>query len=146
MYQQYDKAAQTVLDYLIEQGFSRTPRMNFRRAIREFRRYLEERCLEYSHSIAKAWVETLKPNLTRTTFLFFRRSLPWLMMRREMDPSPTYGFLMTMNRSNTVYQSVTGSSLINTSSEGGRTATSHQHCRWIPVRARGFFCSCNRRT
>jgi site-specific recombinase XerD len=75
MYQQYDKAAQIVLDYLIEQGFSRTPRMNFRRAIREFRRYLEERCLEYSHSIAKAWVETLKPNLTRTTFLSFRRSL-----------------------------------------------------------------------
>ena len=75
MYQQYDKAAQTVLDYLIEQGFSRTPRKNFRRAIREFRRYLEERCLEYSHSIAKDWVETLKPNLTRTTFLSFRRSL-----------------------------------------------------------------------
>ena len=75
MYQQYDKATQTVLDYLIEQGFSRTPRKNFRRAIREFRRYLEERCLEYSHSIAKAWVETLRPNLPRTTFLSFRRSL-----------------------------------------------------------------------
>ena len=75
MYQQYDKAAQTVLDYLIEQGFSRTPRKNFHRAIREFRRYLEERCLEYSHSIAKAWVKTLEPNLTRTTFLSFRRSL-----------------------------------------------------------------------
>ena len=75
MYQQYDKAAQTVLDYLIEQGFSRTPRMDFRRATREFRRYLEERRLEYSHTHAQSWVNTLKPDLPRNSFLSFRRSL-----------------------------------------------------------------------
>ena len=75
MYQQYDKATQTVLDYLIEQGFSRTPRMDFCRISKKFRRYLEERGLEYCHSIARAWAETLKPNLPRATFLSFRRSL-----------------------------------------------------------------------
>jgi len=75
MYQQYDKAVRTVLDYLVEQGFSRTPRKDFRRATREFRKYLEERRLEYSHSIAKAWIEILKPDFPRTKFLSFRRSL-----------------------------------------------------------------------
>lgn len=75
MYQQYDKAVQTVLDYLLERGFSRTPRKAFSHTTREFRKYLEKRQLEYSHSIAKAWVETLKPSLPRTTFLYFRRSL-----------------------------------------------------------------------
>ena len=75
MYQQYDKAVQAVLDYLIEQGFSRTPRKDFSRATREFKKYLEEKCLEYSPAIAQAWVETLKPNFPRTKFLSFRRSL-----------------------------------------------------------------------
>ncbi len=75
MYQQYDKAAQTVLDYLIEQGFSRTPRKDFRRATREFKEYLEEEHLEYSHPLAQAWVSTLKPSIPRWRFLSLRRSL-----------------------------------------------------------------------
>ena len=99
MFEQYDKAVQTDLEYLVEQGFTKTPRKYFCQATREFRRYLEESCLEYTHSIAK-----------------------------------------------TVCRSVLSGSLMNTSSEGGRTATSHQHYRWIPVRALGSCCTCNRRT
>ena len=75
MYKQYDKATQIVLDYLVEQGFSRTPRKNFLRATKELRKYLEERCLEYSHALAQTWVNTIKPNISRTMFLSFRRSL-----------------------------------------------------------------------
>ena len=145
MYQQYDKAVQTVLDFLIEQDFSRTPREGFRRATREFRRYLEEKCLEYSHSIAQAGLKLLHQVFRERRFSPSGGPLPWLMMQREMDRLPECDFLMMMHRSNTVCRSVTNSSLIHISSEGGRTATSHQHCRWIPVRAHGFFCSCNRR-
>ena len=75
MYQQYDKAVQTVLDYLVAQGFSRTPREDFRCATRKFRKYLVERCLEYSDLIAKDWIESLEPAFPRTKFLSFRRSL-----------------------------------------------------------------------
>ena len=75
MYRQYDKAVQTVLDYLIAQDFSKTPREDFRRATKDFRRFLEERCLEYSHTIAQAWVDTLRPSFPRRKFLSFRRCL-----------------------------------------------------------------------
>jgi len=75
MYHQYDKAVQTVLDYLSEQGFSRTVRKEFRRATREFKAYLEEGHLEYSHWLAQAWLSSLKPSIPRRRFLSFRRSL-----------------------------------------------------------------------
>jgi len=75
MCQQYDKAVQTVLDYLVEQGFSRTTRKYFRQAVREFKRYLEEGPFEYSHTLAQDWVDALKPSLPRRKFLYFRRSL-----------------------------------------------------------------------
>ena len=75
MYHQYDKAVQTVLDYLSKQGFSKTVRKEFRRATREFRLYLEEGHLEYSHWLAQAWLSSLKPSIPRRRFLSFRRSL-----------------------------------------------------------------------
>ena len=75
MYRQYDKAVQAVLDYLITHDFSKTPRENFRRATRDFRKFLEERCLEYSHAIAQAWVDTLRTSFPRWKFLSFRRCL-----------------------------------------------------------------------
>lgn len=75
MCQQYDKAVQTVLDYLVKQGFSRTTRDDFYRATGEFREYLEEERLEYSHTGAQSWVNTLKPSLPRKAFLSIRRSL-----------------------------------------------------------------------
>ncbi len=75
MYQQYDKAVQTVLDYLIEQGFSRTPCKNLTHAAKEFKAYLEEEHLEYSHALAKTWVNTLKPGIPIWRFLSLRRSL-----------------------------------------------------------------------
>ena len=75
MCQQYDKAVKTVLDYLVEQGFSSTARKDFRQAVREFKRYLEEGPFEYSHALAQAWIDALKPSLLRRKFLSFRRSL-----------------------------------------------------------------------
>lgn len=75
MCQQYDKAVQSVLDYLGEQDFSQTPCEDFRRASREFSRYLQAESLEYSPSLAQAWLEALKPSLPRWKFVSFRRSL-----------------------------------------------------------------------
>jgi site-specific recombinase XerD len=75
MCQQYDTAVQTVLAYLVEQGFSRTARKDFQRASKEFGRYLERGCLKYSSGLARAWLDTLKPSLPKRQFLSFRRSL-----------------------------------------------------------------------
>ena len=75
VYHQYDKAIQTVLDYLSEQGFSGTVRKEFRRAIREFKVYLEEGHLEYSHRFAEAWLSYLKATIPRSRFVSFRRAL-----------------------------------------------------------------------
>ena len=75
MFEQYDKAVQTVLDFLVEQGYSKTPRKCFRQATREFRKYLEESCLAYTHEIAKAWIESLEPVFPKAKFLSFRRAL-----------------------------------------------------------------------
>ena len=78
MYQQYDKGVRTVLDYLVERGFSKTTRKDFRRAIREFREHLEEGRLEYSHTLAQSRINVLKPSLPRVKFLSYRRSLALL--------------------------------------------------------------------
>lgn len=75
MSQQYDKAVKSVLHYLVERGFSQTPCEEFRRASREFSRYLQAESLEYSPSVAQAWLEALKPSLPRWKFVSFRRSL-----------------------------------------------------------------------
>jgi len=75
MCQRYEKAVKTGLDYLVKQGFSRTPRKEFHRATREFRRYLETVPLGYSRTVAQAWLEAVKPGLPRHKFLAFRRSL-----------------------------------------------------------------------
>jgi len=75
MSQQYDKAVQTVLDFLVEQGFTQTPCATFRQASRELNRYLQTESLEYSPSVAQAWLEALKPSLQKWKFISFRRSL-----------------------------------------------------------------------
>jgi len=75
MYHQYDKAVQIILDYLSEQGFSRTVRKDFRRATSEFKIYLEDKHLEYSHRLAQAWLNSLKAKIPRWRFLSFRRAL-----------------------------------------------------------------------
>ena len=75
MYQQYDEAVKTVLDYLVKEGFAATPRSDFRQATREFRRYLESVSLAYSRAAAEVWLEAVRPTLTRYRFLSFRRSL-----------------------------------------------------------------------
>ena len=75
MCQRYDIAAKIVLSYLIEQGFSRTVRKEFRRASREFARYLDARNLTYSDAVARDWANALKPSFPRVKFLSFRRAL-----------------------------------------------------------------------
>ena len=75
MYQQYDKAVQNVIEYLVDQGFSKTPRKVFLQATKAFRSYLVERHFQYTYSCAQSWVNTLKPSLPRWKFLSFRRSL-----------------------------------------------------------------------
>ena len=75
MYQQYDKAVQNVIEYLVDQGFSKTPRKVFLQATKVFRSYLVERHFQYTYSCAQSWVNTLKPSLPRWKFLSFRRSL-----------------------------------------------------------------------
>ena len=75
MCQQYEKAVEIVLDYLVKQGYSAAPRSQFRQASREFRRYLETVSLGYSYVVAQAWLEAVKPGLPRHRFLGFRRSV-----------------------------------------------------------------------
>ena len=75
MCQQYDRAAQMVVAYLVEQGFPRTARRDFQRASKEFGRYLERGCLQYSSGLARAWLDSRKPSLSKRQFLSFRRSL-----------------------------------------------------------------------
>jgi len=75
MCQQYENAVETVLNYLVKQGYSGPPRRQFRQAAREFRRYLETVPLGYSRAAAQAWLEAVKPGLPRHKFLAFRRSL-----------------------------------------------------------------------
>ena len=145
MYQQYDKAVQTVLDYLVEQGFSQTPCEDFRRASREFRRYLQAESLEFS-------LRWLRRGLTLSNQVFQSGSLypsagllPWQTMQRGMGPSQTDGFLMRIGRTNAVHQIVFSICSTPISSGAGRTATSHQHRTWIATRACGFSFFCNRR-
>ena len=75
MCQRYDKAVEIVLRYLGEHGFSRTVRKDFRRASREFARYLDAKHLTYSDDVAREWVNALKSSLPRVKFLSFRRAL-----------------------------------------------------------------------
>ncbi len=75
MYEQYDKAVQIVLNYLNDQGFSRTPLKYFRQASRNFREYLEKHQLEYSGDSAQIWLEVLKQTTFKWKFLTSRRAM-----------------------------------------------------------------------
>jgi integrase len=75
MYQQYDQAVQTVLEYLQQKGFSRSPLKQFQKASREFRNYLECRQAEYSPDLAKAWLGAAKQAFPTWKFLGFRRAM-----------------------------------------------------------------------
>lgn len=75
MYEQYDQAVLTVLEYLSKEGFSRTPRKDFRQATREFRAHLSDLRMEYSPANADAWLADLKPSIPNYRYLSFRRAL-----------------------------------------------------------------------
>ena len=75
MYQQYDKAVQTIRDYLVDEGFSISPRKAFHHATRELKAYLERGSVLYSYSAAEAWLTSVQPSVPRWKFLSFRRAL-----------------------------------------------------------------------
>jgi integrase len=75
MYQKYDQAVQTVLDYFRQQDFSRTPCKDFKRASREFRKYLQYQEAEYSPELAKAWLGVCRKKFSKWKFQIFRRAL-----------------------------------------------------------------------
>jgi len=75
MCQQYDKAVEVVLNYLVEHGFCETTRVQFRSASREFAKYLDVRHLAYSYAVASEWINGLKSRLPRSRLLIFRRAL-----------------------------------------------------------------------
>ena len=75
MYEQYDRAVQTVLGYLVEQGYTRTPRKDFRRATREFRTHLADLHLEYSSAIAEAWLAEVGACIPHERYLSCRRAI-----------------------------------------------------------------------
>lgn len=75
MYQQYDKAVQSVLDHLIEHGFSATVRRDFGHATSEFKEYLEEGHRGYSHAIARAWLTARKTSISGRKYVSLRRAI-----------------------------------------------------------------------
>lgn len=58
--EQYDKNAQTVMDFLKEEKYSPSVTSIHRLCYREFRLYLLQKDLSYSFMEAKKWVETNK--------------------------------------------------------------------------------------
>lgn len=75
MYEQYDRAVQTVLCFLEQQGFARTPRKDFRRATREFRAHLVDERLDYSSPNADAWLADLRLLIPHNRYLSAERAL-----------------------------------------------------------------------
>ena len=75
MYEQYDKAVQIVMNYLVQEGFSKTPKKYFRQASRGFRKYLEKHQLEYSRDCAQIWLDSLRQTTFRWKFLTSRRAI-----------------------------------------------------------------------
>ena len=75
MYEQYDRAVRIVLDYLVEHGWSKTPRKDFRRATREFRTHLADLHLEFSAASAEAWLATLRAVVPHYGYLSCKRAI-----------------------------------------------------------------------
>jgi len=75
MCQQYDKAVEIVLSYIVARGFSMQARWGFLRASRRFANYLDASHLTYSDAVAREWVNALKASLPRVKFLPLRRAL-----------------------------------------------------------------------
>lgn len=75
MYQMYDQAVQSVLEWMVRLGFSTSPQMAHREATREFKAYLVGLNLEYSHAHAQRWLTDLRPHVQRKKFLARRRAL-----------------------------------------------------------------------
>jgi len=65
MYHQYDKAVQTVRDYLSEQDFSRTVCKDFRRATREFKVFILKINLEFAGRAAEVLTDCPRETLFR---------------------------------------------------------------------------------
>lgn len=141
MYQQYDKAPQVVLDFLLEQGFSRTPRKCFCQASREFKKFMQEHHLEFSHGLTQTWLGSLKPDLLQWKFLSFRRSMALIDNAVRHGTVTSLQFFTTLESTNIGYQTAISHCLMNISRKESKKETNHRHCRWILLRAFGFFFS-----
>lgn len=75
MYQQYDQAVHTVLEWMVKLGFSTSPRMAYREATRAFKAYLVGLNLEYSQEHVQLWLIGIQPHVRRKKFLARRRAL-----------------------------------------------------------------------
>ena len=75
MYEQYDRSVRIVLEYLVEHGWSRTPRKDFRRATREFRTHLADLHLEFAAPSAQAWLATLRGVVPHQRYLSCKRAV-----------------------------------------------------------------------
>lgn len=75
MYEQYDRAVHGVLDFLVANGYSRTPKKDFRRWTRDFRDHLATSNLAYSRATAYEWLSNLEHRVPRSRFLGCRRAL-----------------------------------------------------------------------
>lgn len=87
MYQQYDRAVQSVLEYLTDNGYSRTPTKDFQRASREFRAFLAVSNHVHSQAVEDAWLCSLEHKVPRMRYLASRRALALI------DQVITYGFV-----------------------------------------------------
>lgn len=87
MYQQYDRAVQGVIDYLVANGYSRTPKKEFRRATRDFRHYLSRSKLAYSPTVTVQWLSEQEHKVSRNRFLSCRRALALV------DQVTTHGYV-----------------------------------------------------
>ena len=122
MYELYDRAVQSVLDYMGEQGYARTPRKEFRRATREFRAYLADLHLEFSWSTAQAWVNRVRSDIPHQRYLSCRRAVALVhhvMRYGSMQNVPvSFGDIRTKYEISTCFRPLLDSYLARRSEDG----------------------------
>ena len=142
MYEQYDRAVRIVLDYLVENGWSRTPRKDFRRATREFRTHLADLHLEFSAASAEAWLAPLRGVVPHQRYLSCKRAVVLVhhaMLRGSIQSvSVRFGGTPTKYETPICFRALLDSYLARRSEDGC------QLFRWIESHAHDFCCTCNR--
>lgn len=126
MYQQYDQAVQTILDYFKQQDFSRTPRKDFQRASCEFKKYLQYQKAEYSPELAKAWLGICKHISPTWKFLTLRRAVALVEEAMRTGTGTTVAFRYDRKPALQVpacYESLLDSYLLERRRDGNQPST-----------------------